>query len=82
MSRIASWRASNRKLEISEQEIRQLSLTDALTGVGNRRRLDEALIMEVDRSARYQAALSLMIIDIDHFKRVNDTGDMRPATAS
>ena len=63
---------TNRKLEISEQENRQLSLTDALTGVGNRRRLDEALIMEVDRSVRYQAALSLMILDIDHFKRVND----------
>jgi two-component system cell cycle response regulator len=64
---------TNRKLEISEQQIRQLSLTDALTGVGNRRRLDEALVMEVDRSARYQAPLSLMVLDIDHFKRVNDT---------
>jgi len=64
---------TNRKLEISEQEIRQLSLTDALTGVGNRRRLDEALIMEVERSARYHAALSLMVLDIDHFKRVNDS---------
>jgi diguanylate cyclase (GGDEF)-like protein len=64
---------TNRKLEISEQEVRQLSLTDALTGLGNRRRLDEALVMEVDRSARYQAALSLIILDIDHFKRVNDT---------
>jgi diguanylate cyclase (GGDEF)-like protein len=71
---------SKRRLEISEQAVRQLSLTDALTGVGNRRRLDEELVTEADRAGRLQGPLSLMILDIDHFKRVNDiygheTGD-------
>jgi two-component system cell cycle response regulator len=63
----------NRRLEIREQEIRQLSLTDALTGTGNRRRLDQALLVEAERSARYHEPLSLTILDIDHFKHVNDT---------
>ncbi len=64
---------TNRKLEIREREIRQISLTDQLTGVGNRRRLDEALATEVERATRFSQPLSLMIVDIDHFKRVNDT---------
>ena len=64
---------TNRELEIREREIRQIALTDQLTGVGNRRRLDEALAMEVERAARFGQPLSLMILDIDHFKRVNDT---------
>ncbi len=71
---------TNRALEIREHEIRELSLTDTLTGVGNRRRLDEALAREVGRAVRFEAPLSLIILDIDHFKRVNDkwgheTGD-------
>jgi diguanylate cyclase (GGDEF)-like protein len=62
-------------------ELTELSLRDALTGLFNRRALGERLTEELSRARRYGAPLSLMMIDIDHFKRVNDThghtvGDM------
>lgn len=64
---------SHRELQRQEQVIRQLSLTDALTGLGNRRHLDETLSAEVARGLRYKQPLSLAMLDLDHFKRVNDT---------
>ena len=64
---------SKQAVEAREAEILRLSLTDALTGVGNRRMLDEVLAREVERSRRHGDPLSLTILDIDHFKRVNDT---------
>ncbi len=64
---------SKQALQAREAQILKLSLTDALTGVGNRRMLDEALAREVERARRQGQALSLLILDIDHFKRVNDT---------
>ena len=64
---------SNQLLHARESEIVKLSLTDALTGVGNRRMLDETRALEVERARRHGQALSLLILDIDHFKRVNDT---------
>ena len=64
---------SKQAVEAREAEILRLSLTDALTGVGNRRMLDEVLAREVQRSRRHGDPLSLTILDIDHFKRVNDT---------
>lgn len=48
------------------------SLTDALTGVGNRRRLEQGLEVEVQRARRDGSTLSLIIADVDHFKRIND----------
>ena len=48
------------------------SIHDGLTGLHNRRYFNERLIDEVDRAKRYGAYLSLLIIDIDHFKHVND----------
>lgn len=48
------------------------SKVDPLTTLFNRRRLDEDLINEVDRSARYGRPLSLLMIDVDHFKAYND----------
>ena len=63
---------ANRELARREAAIRELSLTDALTGVGNRRHLDETLAAECERARRYQQPLALIILDIDHFKRVND----------
>ena len=47
-------------------------VTDALTGVFNRRYLDNRLLEELARSRRYGFPLSVIFIDIDHFKRVND----------
>jgi two-component system cell cycle response regulator len=55
------------------RELRQLSLTDGLTTLGNRRAFDEALRQEVARAQRNGGDLTLVMIDIDHFKRINDT---------
>lgn len=49
------------------------AVTDALTGIANRIRFSEALPVEFSRSRRYGVALSLVLFDIDHFKRINDT---------
>lgn len=63
---------ANRELAESEQASRRVSLTDTLTGVGNRRHFDETLATEVERAWRYGQRLSLVLLDIDNFKRVND----------
>jgi two-component system cell cycle response regulator len=54
-------------------ELEALSRTDTLTGVANRRCFEEALSREVARARRYGDALSVVMLDIDHFKKVNDT---------
>ncbi len=55
------------------RELQSLSRTDGLTGVPNRRTLDEALPQEVARSRRHGHPLGVVMLDIDHFKKVNDT---------
>jgi diguanylate cyclase (GGDEF)-like protein len=50
-----------------------LATSDPLTGLPNRRAFDHRLAAEAERSARHGHALSVVILDIDHFKRVNDT---------
>jgi two-component system cell cycle response regulator len=55
-----------------EQTMRELAETDPLTGLLNRRTLDEKLGHEVDRAVRYGTVLSCLMIDIDHFKATND----------
>ncbi len=62
-----------RELEGANAELARLSLTDALTGLANRRRLDETLDVEFARLRRSGAPLSLIFLDIDHFKLFNDT---------
>jgi len=54
-------------------ELRRLSTTDALTGLYNRRHLDESLRNEIERSQQANSPLSLVLFDVDHFKRFNDT---------
>ena len=49
------------------------SLTDGLTGTGNRISLESVLSREVDQANRYQQPLSILVLDLDHFKKVNDT---------
>ncbi len=51
----------------------RLMATDALTQLENRRFLEEQLEREISRSGRYERTLSIVLIDIDHFKHVNDT---------
>jgi len=55
-----------------EKRILQLANTDSLTGILNRRAFMERLEAELDRAARENAPLSIIMADIDHFKRVND----------
>ena len=54
-------------------ELERLASTDALTGLTNRRRFLEIFEKECSRIQRYGGALTLLMFDIDHFKRVNDT---------
>ena len=56
-----------------EEAMRHLAETDPLTGLLNRRTLDEKLVQEVDRATRYGTVLTCVMIDIDHFKATNDT---------
>ena len=53
-------------------ELRNLATTDGLTGVSNRRHFDELLQREWQRCARSAVPLSLLMVDVDHFKRYND----------
>jgi diguanylate cyclase (GGDEF)-like protein len=59
-------------LRAANQRNRILSITDALTGAYNRRYLMEQLPREVERCRRYAYPLSVIMCDIDHFKRIND----------
>jgi two-component system, cell cycle response regulator len=63
---------ANLRLQQREAEIVVLSLTDPLTGVGNRRRLEQALPLEISRAERTGGKFSALMADLDHFKRVND----------
>ena len=54
------------------REARQLADLDSLTGLHNRRFFHETLAREVDRAQRYQRSLSLVIVDVDGFKEIND----------
>lgn len=63
---------ANRELKRHEATIRDLMRTDPLTGVGNRRRLDEALAAEIERSRRHGHPFCLLVADLDRFKDVND----------
>lgn len=64
---------TNLRLQQREAQIRAASLTDPLTGVGDRRRLEQALAEEVARAARTGGPLCAFMADLDHFKRVNDS---------
>jgi len=51
----------------------RLALTDSLTNLGNRRKLDKTLTAENDRASRFNHAYGVLMLDIDYFKQVNDT---------
>ena len=54
-------------------EIERLAVTDGLTGLFNHRHFQETLAQEFNRLERFSEPISLLIIDIDHFKKINDT---------
>ena len=64
---------NERDLKKRNKELEQLSNRDPLTGVFNRRHLTMSLNTEIIRHTRSGAALSLLMLDIDHFKKINDT---------
>jgi diguanylate cyclase (GGDEF)-like protein len=65
--------AMNRTLRERNRELHELSITDSLTGLYNRKHLMEVLTKEVARAERYQRPLAVLMIDVDHFKLYNDT---------
>jgi diguanylate cyclase (GGDEF)-like protein len=66
-------RMTNRRLEAAREELLQAAITDPLTGCHNRRFLEQVMDRELQRHARFQLPLSLLFIDIDKFKQINDT---------
>jgi two-component system cell cycle response regulator len=56
-----------------EKELHRLAVTDPLTGAANRRRFMASGHIEIERAARYQTPLAVVMMDIDHFKAVNDS---------
>ena len=59
-------------LEESNRKLEKLSITDGLTAIANRRHFDAVLATEYARQARHRSILSLIMLDIDHFKAFND----------
>ncbi|MBF0143463.1 MAG: diguanylate cyclase [Magnetococcales bacterium] len=56
-----------------EEQLRAMSFTDKLTGIFNRRHMEDVLGKEYSRSQRYGTELSILFFDVDHFKKFNDT---------
>ena len=65
-------RQATAELRKSEQRFRELSITDDLTGLYNSRHFFSRLKAEIERTNRYRHPLSLLILDLDNFKRYND----------
>lgn len=55
------------------QSMKDLAMIDGLTGIYNHRAFKERLQIEIDRSRRYDSPITLLILDLDKFKRINDT---------
>jgi diguanylate cyclase len=64
--------AMEKEIRLAHQAVRDMALTDSLTGLGNRRRLDMALTQEINRARRQGSSLALIMLDVDYFKRFND----------
>lgn len=62
-----------RRLEFDEQKLREMATRDGLTGLFNHRMFYSILERETARARRHNRSVSLLMLDIDHFKRVNDT---------
>ncbi len=62
----------HRDLEEANDQLRKLAVTDELTGLSNRRSFEERLVMEFSMARRRKRELSLLLIDVDDFKTIND----------
>jgi diguanylate cyclase (GGDEF)-like protein len=79
--------ARTQELEDKNRQLEILSITDKLTGLFNRHKLDEALEAELALCSRYAVKFAVIMVDIDHFKQVNDAhghgaGDMVLSTVA
>lgn len=66
-------RRANRDLAAANEEVKRLAITDPLTGCHNRRFFDEIERREMQRHRRYETPLSVVFVDVNHFKQLNDT---------
>jgi diguanylate cyclase (GGDEF)-like protein len=73
LTRVFATLVSRLRERESQAELERLSVTDALTGLYNRRHLMGTLATEVQRSRRLQRPFSVLLADVDHFKHYNDT---------
>lgn len=64
--------ALEKQIRVAHQAVQDMALTDSLTGLGNRRKLDIALVQEVERARRQGSSIALIMLDVDYFKRFND----------
>ena len=62
----------SKELEDKIQEVELLSITDPLTKIYNRLKFNQTVTDEIDRYKRYNESFAILILDIDHFKKVND----------
>lgn len=67
------FKTHSRELREKFVELEKLSVTDKLTGLYNRNKIEQVLAYELERSSRYNTKFSVVLIDIDHFKSINDT---------
>ena len=74
---VLGWHFSQNKLKAiinsQTEDLQKLAMYDGLTGIKNRRAIEDTLFTEVTRSHRYDKGLAIIIFDLDHFKGVNDT---------
>ena len=66
-------RRTNRRLEAAQSKLRRMVITDPLTGCRNRRFFEEIIGRELQRHLRYGIPMSILFVDVDRFKAVNDT---------
>lgn len=69
---VGCWIDITERVEL-EEELKRIATTDKLTGAYNRARFDELIAFEMERARRFKHALSVLILDLDNFKYVNDT---------
>lgn len=70
---ISERKRAQSEVKAQRDELERLATTDDLTGVWNRRRFMDLAAQEIKRAQRYGSPLAIVMIDIDHFKRINDT---------
>ena len=64
--------SQKKQMEVANAQLEELAMCDGLTGLGNRRAFTHRLDLEMGRASRYATPLSLIILDVDHFKEYND----------